>query len=102
MAEEALAISVYCALVARDFRHGVTLAVNHDGDSDSTGAITGNPLGALHGVSAIPAEWLEALELRDVVTEIAEDLFAFRDWQIGEFSENQDLTQQIWDKYPGY
>ncbi len=36
-AEEALAISVYCALIARDFRHGVILAVNHDGDSDSTG-----------------------------------------------------------------
>jgi ADP-ribosylglycohydrolase len=42
VAEEALAISIYCALVARDFRHGVILAVNHDGDSDSTGSITGN------------------------------------------------------------
>jgi ADP-ribosyl-[dinitrogen reductase] hydrolase len=55
VAEEALAISVYCALVARDFRQGVVMAVNHDGDSDSTGAITGNLLGALHGVDAIPA-----------------------------------------------
>jgi ADP-ribosylglycohydrolase len=26
VAEEALAISIYCALVARDFRHGVILA----------------------------------------------------------------------------
>jgi ADP-ribosylglycohydrolase len=102
VSEEALAISVYCALVARDFRHGVILAVNHDGDSDSTGAVTGNLLGALYGVSAIPAEWLEPLELRDVITEIAEDLFAFRDWEVGEFSANKDLSRQIWDKYPGY
>jgi ADP-ribosylglycohydrolase len=38
IAEEALAISIYCALVARNFEQGVILAVNHDGDSDSTGA----------------------------------------------------------------
>ena len=43
--EEALAISIYCSLVAKDdFKKGVLLAVNHSGDSDSTGAITGNIL----------------------------------------------------------
>lgn len=41
IAEEALAISVYCALVAPDFETGVLLAVNHGGDSDSTGAKEG-------------------------------------------------------------
>jgi len=41
--EEALAISLYCALVAGDdFIRGVRLAVNHSGDSDSTGSFTGN------------------------------------------------------------
>jgi ADP-ribosyl-[dinitrogen reductase] hydrolase len=45
VAEEALAISLYCALVAEgDFTRGVLLAVNYGGDSDSTGAITGNVL----------------------------------------------------------
>jgi len=67
IAEEALAISIYCALVARNFKHGVILAVNHDGDSDSTGAIAGNLLGTMYGVKSIPAEWLEPLELRDVI-----------------------------------
>lgn len=102
IAEEALAISIYCALVARNFKHGVILAVNHDGDSDSTGAIVGNLLGAMHGVKAIPAEWLEPLELRDVITEVAEDLYAFKDWEIGEYSENEELNQRIWRKYPGF
>ena len=37
VAEEALAIAVYCSLVAQDdFARGVRLAVNHSGDSDST------------------------------------------------------------------
>jgi ADP-ribosyl-[dinitrogen reductase] hydrolase len=47
IAEEALAICVYCSLVAKDdFAKGVLLAVNHSGDSDSTGSIAGNILGA--------------------------------------------------------
>lgn len=102
VAEEALAISIYCSLVARNFKHGVILAVNHDGDSDSTGAITGNLLGAMLGVKAIPAEWLEPLELREVITELAEDLYAFKDWDIGEYSDNEELNQRIWRKYPGF
>lgn len=76
VAEEALAISIYCALVARDFREGIVLAVNHDGDSDSTGAITGNILGALWGEECLPPEWLETLELREVITRIADELHA--------------------------
>ena len=74
--EEALAISLYCALVARnDLAQGVRLAVNHSGDSDSTGAITGNIMGALLGEEAIPAAWLNRLELHDVVRQVGEDLF---------------------------
>ena len=102
IAEDALAISIYCALVARNFKHGVILAVNHDGDSDSTGSITGNLLGAMHGVRAIPAEWLEPLELREVIMSLAEDLYAFKDWDIGEYSENAEMNQRIWQKYPGF
>ena len=101
IAEEALAISIYCALVARNFRHGVILAVNHDGDSDSTGAITGNLLGAMCGERAIPPEWLEPLELREVIKTLAEDLHAFRDWQIGELSEYSEMNRIIWQRYPG-
>lgn len=53
--EEAIAISIYCALKYRDdSRKALCIAVNHDGDSDSTGAITGNILGAYHGAKGIP------------------------------------------------
>jgi len=81
IAEEALAISVYCALVATDFHEALVIAVNHDGDSDSTGAITGNLLGVQWGVEAIPAALLEPLELRDVITQVADDLLDCVDWQ---------------------
>ncbi|MDD3258676.1 MAG: ADP-ribosylglycohydrolase family protein [Smithellaceae bacterium] len=90
--EEALAISLYCALAAEgDFAKGVRLAVNHTGDSDSTGSITGNILGAMQGRAAIPAPWLEELELNAVIEEIAGDLFVLYD--------DGDHWQK---KYPGY
>jgi len=57
VAEEALAISVYCALAFSHpdrFAEALELAVLHGGDSDSTGAICGNILGALHGAEALP------------------------------------------------
>ncbi|MCG8333935.1 MAG: ADP-ribosylglycohydrolase family protein [Proteobacteria bacterium] len=76
IAEETLAISLYCALAAgNDYRKGVLLAVNHGGDSDSTGSITGNIIGAIHGVDVIQDEWLTGLELKDVIEEVAIDLF---------------------------
>jgi len=73
--EEALAISLYCALVhPTDFRAAVLLSVNHSGDSDSTGAITGNLLGAALGMSAIPPEWIEPIELRAEIERLAVDI----------------------------
>ena len=50
IAEEAVAIALYCAMSARDFEHGVRMAVNIDGDSDSTGAMTGNLVQPLSGM----------------------------------------------------
>lgn len=77
VAEEALAISVYCALKFKgDFRGGVLAAVNITGDSDSTGAITGGLLGASLGVEAIPEEWLDDLYERDVVEDVCEQVRA--------------------------
>ncbi|MCC6216995.1 MAG: ADP-ribosylglycohydrolase family protein [Polyangiaceae bacterium] len=78
VAEEALAIAVYCALVARSFEHGVLLAVNHSGDSDSTGSMTGQLLGLTLGLAAIPERWLARVELRDVIETLAADLAALR------------------------
>jgi len=75
IAEEALAIGLFCALVARDFEHGVLLAVNHGGDSDSTGSIAGNLLGLVYGEAGIPDRWLRRLELREVVAQVADDLW---------------------------
>lgn len=77
VAEEALAIAVYAALTypgPHEMLDALTLAVTHSGDSDSTGSICGNILGALHGESALPPELLLDLEGRDAIVALA-DLF---------------------------
>jgi len=92
VAEEALAIALYSALIAEgDFLEGICVAVNHDGDSDSTGAITGNILGAYLGASALPAKWIEKLELNREITELADDL-------LQGYSEDAGWRE----KYPGW
>lgn len=74
--EEALAISLYCLLVAGgDFDRAVRLAVNHSGDSDSTGAIAGNILGVMLGRSGIAEHWLRDLELKDVIERMGLELY---------------------------
>ncbi|EAB4417354.1 ADP-ribosylglycohydrolase family protein [Salmonella enterica] len=65
--EEALAIALYCALKADNFKDGVLMAANHDGDSDSTASIAGAILGLIHGIEGIPEAWLNGLELRDLI-----------------------------------
>ena len=94
VAEEALAIAICCALAATDFRDGVLRAVNHSGDSDSTGAIAGNILGALLGAAAIPERWLNRLELGSSIERVATDLAAIA---AGSMSADEAAAS-----YPGY
>lgn len=78
VAEETLAIAVYCALkYENDFEKAIITSVNHNGDSDSTGTVTGNIIGAYLGMNAIPEKFLTNLELKDVISEIAADLYNY-------------------------
>ena len=84
VAEETLAIAVYCALKYPDDFDGAMIAsVNHKGDSDSTGAVTGNILGAKLGLAGIPEKYTGDLELKDVILQVADDL-----WQDGPAEQN--------------
>ena len=93
VAEETLAIAVYSALkYERDFDKAIRTAVNHNGDSDSTGAVCGNILGTYLGYDAIPKKYKEHLELHDIIMEIADDLY--NDCQISEYGPIRD---EVWE-----
>lgn len=89
VAEETLAIAIYCSLkYANDFSNGIIAAVNHSGDSDSTGAVTGNILGALVGYKSIEEKWKQNLECADVILEMADDIC--HGCQMSEYSSYYD------------
>ena len=73
--DEALAIAIYCSLrYPNDFSKAIVAAVNHSGDSDSTGAIVGNILGSWLGYDAIEEKWKTNLEMMGILLEMADDL----------------------------
>ncbi len=60
--EEAFAMALYSTIqFTNDLKMCLRISVNHDGDSDSIGCIAGSILGAFHGISIIPKEWIDCL-----------------------------------------
>lgn len=84
--EEALAISIFCALkFSSDWAAGVLAAVNHSGDSDSTGSIAGAILGTILGINSIPSNWVNSIEDSPKLRKIASDLYKVvrkEDWKV--------------------
>lgn len=67
-------------------------SVNHSGDSDSTGAVTGNIVGAYLGLKDIPQKYIENLELKDVTLDIADDLY--NDCKISEYGSYYNKVRE--------
>lgn len=104
IAEEALAVAIYASLVypePHQVLDALALSVTHSGDSDSTGAICGNILGALHGETALPPDLAFEVEGRGTILTLAEDF-------IYEFTSGSRLhdASGSWtrwtERYPGW
>lgn len=105
VAEETLAISVFSVMrYIDDFEKCIVCAVNHDGDSDSTGAVTGNIIGAIIGYEYIPDKYKHNLEIHDLIVSIADDLGGFSSSMQIEKRYNQacpyGVTNEIVLKFP--
>lgn len=75
VAEETLAIAVFSVIRhINDFNACMICAVNHGGDSDSTGAVAGNIIGAVLGYEAIPDKFTKDIQLKDLLLSIADSL----------------------------
>ena len=95
--EEALSIALYCALISNDFASGVRMAVNHNGDSDTTGSMVGQLLGATYGEVAIPKRWMSHLEAREVIAKVADDLCDYPNW-----GTDDEMLMDASERYPGW
>ena len=83
-AEETWAIALFCAIRHIDsVENAIIASVNHDGDSDSTGSVCGNIMGAIYGYEHIKERNIfcpegrkleETLELSEIILALADDL----------------------------
>ena len=103
-AEEALAMAVYAALARPEpdhLRDALALAVTHSGDSDSTGSICGNILGAWHGETALPAELAFEVEGRGTILQLADDLVSELTCKTDLHGDPGPATRWT-ERYPGW
>lgn len=84
VAEETWAIALYCAIRHIDsVEDAIIASVNHNGDSDSTGSVCGNIMGAIYGYEHIKERNIfcpegklleDTLELSEIILALANDL----------------------------
>lgn len=75
VAEETLAIAVFSVIRhIDDFNACMICSVNHGGDSDSTGAVAGNIIGAILGYEAIPDKFTKSIQLKELLITTADAL----------------------------
>ncbi|GAB3704143.1 hypothetical protein GCM10027598_03860 [Amycolatopsis oliviviridis] len=93
--ETALSMSVYVALATSDPNTALLASVNHSGDSDSTGSVCGNLVGAMYGEEELNTDWLAKLELAEVIGWLADDALA-------EFGGNAPGDDRWYTRYPAH
>lgn len=102
--EEAWAIALYSAVRHIDsVEDAIIASVNHDGDSDSTGSVCGNIMGAVYGYEHIKQRAVfcpegnlleDTLELSEIILALADDLST--GCTISEFDPLDTPEKQQW------
>lgn len=72
---DTLEAAVWCLLTTEDYPSCVLQAVNLGLDTDTVAAIAGGIAGLYYGTGGIPAEWIEALQKREMIEEACCALF---------------------------
>ncbi len=70
-----LEAALWCIHNTNSFKEAVLLAANLGDDADTVAAITGQLAGALYGLKGIPESWIEKIDWKEKLLEIAEALY---------------------------
>jgi hypothetical protein len=76
----------------------MTLSVSHNNSADSSGAISGNLWGAIHGAKCMDSSVIELVGGVDIIKE----LFDFPPWGINTCPPYEEFRDYIWNKYLGW
>lgn len=73
---DTLDCAIWSFMNSESFEDAVVTAVNLGGDADTTGAVCGAFAGAFYGEREIPARWLDVLQNRDHIANLATQIAA--------------------------
>lgn len=77
VSSEVLAMGIYCALChEEDYKQAVSLAVNQDGNSAGVASICGSLLGVSLGITGLEPEWIQQIEGKEVILQMASKLYS--------------------------
>lgn len=74
-----LEASLWAFFTTKTFHDGALKVVNLGDDADTVGAVFGGIAGAYYGFEGIPEKWVEGLQRKEVVAEIASGLASLAD-----------------------
>ncbi len=113
VAEETWAIALYCAIRHIDsVEDAIIASVNHNGDSDSTGSVCGNIMGAIYGYEHIKERNIfcpegknleETLELSEIILALADDLSTgciISEYDPMDTPEKRQWYERYWEMKP--
>lgn len=72
---DSLEAALWCFKTTNSYKEAVLTAANLGDDADTTAAIVGMLAGAYYGVEGIPEEWLDVLDMKDVITNLTDGLY---------------------------
>jgi ADP-ribosyl-[dinitrogen reductase] hydrolase len=73
---ESLEAALWAFATTESFADAILRAANLGDDADTTAAICGQVAGTYYGEAGIPAHWLEKLAMGEMITGLADQLYA--------------------------
>ena len=73
--EEVVPSAIATYLLTNNFKEGMLKCINAGGDTDSLASMYGAMAGAYYGFKSIPKEWIEGLNNKDYIYELANYLY---------------------------
>jgi ADP-ribosylglycohydrolase len=70
---DTLEVALWAFFKYNDWADGILAVVNLGGDSDTAGAVYGALAGAFLGFDAIPTEWVQGMQNKGLIEQVAED-----------------------------
>jgi len=77
---DTIEVALWSFFKFNNWKDGALVVVNFGGDSDTAGAVYGALAGAFYGFESIPSEWVNGMQNKSLITDIADGVGNLVEW----------------------